>query len=52
MYEVHSFPVPEEVAAKAWCDEATYLKLYEHSVTDPETFWAEQWQAHRVVQAL
>ncbi|MDX1400364.1 MAG: acetyl-coenzyme A synthetase N-terminal domain-containing protein, partial [Kiloniellales bacterium] len=42
MFEVHQFPVAEEVAKRAWCDEQTYFKLYERSVSDPEAFWAEQ----------
>ena len=36
------FPVPEQWANTAHCDNATYLKLYERSVNDPEGFWAEQ----------
>jgi acetyl-CoA synthetase len=36
------FPVSEEWARKAWCDSATYRRLYERSVKDPEGFWAEQ----------
>ncbi|MEM7225924.1 MAG: acetate--CoA ligase [Pseudomonadota bacterium] len=35
------FPVPQEVADAAWCDNAKYLELYERSVSDPEAFWAE-----------
>jgi len=35
------FPVPKELAAKAWCDEARYFKMYEQSVRDPQGFWAE-----------
>jgi len=36
------FPVPDQWAARAHCDNATYLKLYEWSIGDPEGFWAEQ----------
>ena len=36
------FPVPEELAASAWIDEAGYFRLYEKSITDPQGFWAEQ----------
>jgi acetyl-CoA synthetase len=36
------FPVPEDLAASAWIDEAGYFRLYEKSITDPEGFWAEQ----------
>jgi len=35
------FPVPEAWAKKAWCDEASYHRLYEHSIADPEGFWRE-----------
>ena len=35
------FPVPEAWAKGAWCDEATYLKLYEQSIKDPSGFWGE-----------
>ena len=36
------FPVPLEVAAAAWCDNAKYLELYQRSVDDPEGFWGEE----------
>ncbi len=36
------FPVPESVARTAWCDEASYFRLYEQSLRDPEGFWREQ----------
>ncbi|MFI4989105.1 MAG: acetate--CoA ligase, partial [Alphaproteobacteria bacterium] len=35
------FPVPQAWAKKAWCDEAGYHRLYEHSIADPEGFWRE-----------
>jgi len=35
------FPVPQAWAKKAWCDEAGYHRLYEHSIADPEGFWGE-----------
>ena len=41
MTEHHVFPVSKDVAAKAWCDEAGYFKMYEKSVKDPKGFWAE-----------
>ena len=41
MSEHEVFPVPEAVAAKAWCDEAGYFELYEKAVSDPEAFWGE-----------
>ena len=42
MSETKVFPVPEDLAKSAWCDEAEYFKLYEQSANDPEGFWAEQ----------
>lgn len=36
------FPVPEQWAKSAHCDNSTYLQLYERSVNDPEGFWGEQ----------
>jgi acetyl-CoA synthetase len=42
MSETKVFPVPEDLAKSAWCDEATYFKLYEQSANDPEGFWAEE----------
>ena len=41
MTEHHVFPVPESWAERAWADEATYVKMYEQSVADPEAFWGE-----------
>jgi len=35
------FPVPPEVAEKAWVDEAGYAAMYERSIRDPEGFWGE-----------
>jgi acetyl-CoA synthetase len=35
-------PVSDEWARRAWCDNGTYLKLYEQSVEDPDGFWREQ----------
>ncbi len=35
------FPVLEEVAKTAWCDEATYFRMYGQSIDDPEGFWGE-----------
>ncbi|GAB2792097.1 acetate--CoA ligase [Halomonas shantousis] len=36
------YPVREELAANAWADNEKYQVLYQQSVDDPETFWAEQ----------
>lgn len=35
------FPVPASWAKKAFCDNETYLKMYEQSIKDPEGFWGE-----------
>ncbi len=35
------FPVPDAVAKSAWVDNDKYLEMYQASVDDPETFWAE-----------
>ena len=36
-----TYPVPDNVAEQAWIDAAGYQKMYEQSVADPESFWAE-----------
>lgn len=36
------YPVPAEVAARAWINNDQYLSMYQRSVDDPEGFWAEQ----------
>ena len=36
------FPVPEKTAKNAHIDNEKYLAMYQKSVDDPETFWAEQ----------
>ena len=41
MSEVHIHPVPAEVAKRALIDNDGYQKMYQASVDDPETFWAE-----------
>ncbi len=42
MTEHHVFPVPESWAERSWADEASYFKMYEQSIADPEAFWGEQ----------
>ena len=44
MSEDKIYPVAEDAGKKAWADQATYEKLYEASVKDPEAFWQEQAQ--------
>jgi acetyl-CoA synthetase len=36
------YPVPEELAARAWTNEAEYRALYRSSIDDPVAFWGEQ----------
>ncbi|QTF93554.1 acetate--CoA ligase [Halomonas sp. BM-2019] len=36
------YPVRDDIAAKAWADKAKYQAMYQQSVEDPDTFWAEQ----------
>jgi acetyl-CoA synthetase len=36
------FPVREDIAASAWCDNDTYLTMYKQSVDNPDEFWREQ----------
>ena len=42
MSEVKIYPVPEDVAKRAWMDAAAYHELYRRSVEDPVAFWREQ----------
>ena len=41
MTEVETYPVDPTVAEMAWVDEPAYNKMYQQSIDDPETFWAE-----------
>ncbi|WP_085901663.1 acetate--CoA ligase [Kiloniella majae] len=41
MSDATVFPVPEDLAQKAWVDEPRYLEMYQKSIEDPEAFWAE-----------
>ncbi|MCZ4281090.1 acetate--CoA ligase [Kiloniella laminariae] len=41
MSDATVFPVPENLAEKAWVDESRYLQMYQQSVEDPEAFWAK-----------
>ena len=36
------YPVPPDFAAKAHIDVAKYNDMYQHSINDPDGFWAEQ----------
>jgi acetyl-CoA synthetase len=36
------YPVPQEWAARALIDDAGYRDMYDRSVKDPDSFWAEQ----------
>ncbi|MEQ1877206.1 MAG: acetate--CoA ligase [Bdellovibrionia bacterium] len=37
-----TFPVPDSFKKNAWIDEATYKKMYDRSISNPEEFWGEQ----------
>ncbi|MGB1558144.1 MAG: AMP-binding protein, partial [Oceanococcaceae bacterium] len=41
-YPLH--PVPADLAAKAWVDQARYEAMYAASIDNPEAFWADQGQ--------
>jgi len=41
MPEGNMFPVPDVLARSAWVDAAKYQAMYDHSIRDPEGFWAE-----------
>ena len=41
MSEDKIYPVPGELAKRAWVDETAYRELYRRSVEDPEGFWRE-----------
>lgn len=41
MFEVHTFPVPEDAKARALVTKDQYQAMYKKSVEDPEGFWAE-----------
>ncbi len=41
MNEELTFPVPAEMATKAWVDADKYAEMYAQSVSDPEGFWGK-----------
>lgn len=42
MSQINVYPVNPDQAAHSLIDMAGYQRMYEQSITDPETFWAEQ----------
>ncbi|MBL8249363.1 MAG: acetate--CoA ligase [Candidatus Competibacter sp.] len=42
MSDAKLYPVPAEVAAHAWINDAQYQEMYKRSVDDPAGFWADQ----------
>ncbi|MGZ4960035.1 MAG: acetate--CoA ligase, partial [Methylomonas sp.] len=42
MSEHHLYAVKPEIAKNAHIDAETYRRLYQQSIADPETFWAQQ----------
>ncbi|WP_417707004.1 acetate--CoA ligase [Pseudomonas sp.] len=45
MFEITRHPVTDAVRQRAHLDNDAYLRLYQQSVEQPETFWAEQAKA-------
>lgn len=44
MSEHKIYPVVPKIAAQAWIDRERYQAMYQHSITEPENFWAQQAQ--------
>ncbi len=42
MSEVKVYPVPPEIAERAWINKEQYQAMYERSVSDPDGFWTEE----------
>lgn len=42
MFEVKTHPVPDAISSNAHCDNDKYLEMYQQSISDPDSFWAEQ----------
>ena len=42
MSNVKTYPIDDQLAAKAWINADQYADLYEQSIKDPESFWAKQ----------
>ena len=42
MSESKTYPVSEAFAKNAFITNEQYIKLYEQSISDPDTFWSEQ----------
>lgn len=40
------YPVNPDIAGNAWIDEQKYMEMYEQSINDSDTFWAEQAKRH------
>jgi acetyl-CoA synthetase len=36
------FPIPESATVQTYCTAADYDRMYAQSITDPDSFWAEQ----------
>ncbi|ACY83035.1 acetate--CoA ligase [Edwardsiella piscicida] len=44
MSQIHTYPVPADIARHAFINAEMYREMYLASVEDPEAFWAEQGQ--------
>jgi len=42
MAESKVYPIPANIAARAWVNEEQYQAMYDRSIADPDGFWAEQ----------
>ncbi|MCU1718790.1 acetate--CoA ligase [Pseudomonas sp. 5P_3.1_Bac2] len=42
MFEISRHPVTDAVRQRAHLNNDDYLRLYQHSISDPDSFWAEQ----------
>ena len=42
MSESKIYEVPSDYASRAYIDNDKYIQMYEHSISNPEAFWAEQ----------
>ena len=42
MFEIKTHAVPDAVRERAHIDNDRYAEMYQRSIDDPDTFWAEQ----------
>lgn len=44
MSQIHTYPIPADIAQHAFINAEMYREMYQASVEAPEAFWAEQGQ--------